>query len=110
MVLVEKQKVYVQYADYGQFQWVNRCDVRPETILEEVPIQGNWCVLHNIRLIGGETAVNRLRDFTLEQQFRVRVEYTGPPIGVVLRKENLLTSTSFVVSNLLVSEGLAEKT
>ena len=27
VVLVEKQKVYVQYADYGQLQWVNWCDV-----------------------------------------------------------------------------------
>ena len=50
-----------------------------------------------------------LRDFKLQQQFRVRVEYSGPPIKVILRKENELTSTSFVATSLLVTEGLAEK-
>ena len=100
---IDENRVTVLFVDYGTLDSVDRRDIRLNILLEEIPIQGFWCTLQNIRLLTEESNFNqKIRDLLFGKVFGVRVEKTGTSIEVVLRDE--MAS----IAKLLVSKKVAE--
>lgn len=84
---VEKDRVTALFVDYGTLNFVDRNDIRLNTMLKDLPIQEIWCVMKDIRLLVLKNNLKRFHDFLVGKKFRVRVEAIGPPVVVVLKDE-----------------------